>query len=113
MSSEATFAANPASLAVSREDTGALTDSADQLQSLEAAIRRVGIGRNAEQDGAALSHLGGAIERRSARRQLIIAEFLQFTALIGCFSDVYHSCPTKTDRIIFVKRSWRPRDHFA
>ena len=40
MSSEATFAANPANLAVSREDTGTLTDSADQLASLEAAIRR-------------------------------------------------------------------------
>ena len=40
MSSEATFAANPANLAVSREGTGTLTDSADQLASLEASIRR-------------------------------------------------------------------------
>ena len=40
MSSEATFAANPANLAVSREDTGTLTDSADRLAVLEANIRR-------------------------------------------------------------------------
>jgi RNA polymerase sigma-70 factor (ECF subfamily) len=40
MSSEATFAANPASLAVSREDTGTLTDSADQLANLAANVQR-------------------------------------------------------------------------
>ena len=40
MPSQATFAANPANLAVSREDTGTLSDSADQLASLEASIRR-------------------------------------------------------------------------
>jgi RNA polymerase sigma-70 factor (ECF subfamily) len=40
MSSEAAFAGNPANLAVSREDTGTLTDSAGQLENLEATIRR-------------------------------------------------------------------------
>jgi RNA polymerase sigma-70 factor (ECF subfamily) len=40
MASEAAFAANPANLAVSREDTGTLTDSADQLADLEATVRR-------------------------------------------------------------------------
>jgi RNA polymerase sigma-70 factor, ECF subfamily len=40
MSSEATFAANPANLAGSREDTGTLTDRADQLANLEATVRR-------------------------------------------------------------------------
>ena len=40
MSSEATFAANPANLAVSREDTGTLTDSADQLANLAANVQR-------------------------------------------------------------------------
>src|SRR6516165_353943 len=40
MSSEATFAANPANLAVSREDTGTVTDSAEQLANLEDTIRR-------------------------------------------------------------------------
>jgi|SRR6516164_1010089 RNA polymerase sigma-70 factor (ECF subfamily) len=39
MSSEATFAANPANLAVSREDTGTVTDTADQLANLEANVR--------------------------------------------------------------------------
>jgi RNA polymerase sigma-70 factor (ECF subfamily) len=40
MLSEATFAANPANLAVSREDTGTLTDSVDQIAGLEATIYR-------------------------------------------------------------------------
>ena len=40
MLSEATFAAQAANLAVSREDTGTLTDSAGQLENLEATIRR-------------------------------------------------------------------------
>jgi RNA polymerase sigma-70 factor (ECF subfamily) len=39
MASEATFAANPANLAVSREDTGTVTDTVDQLASLEANVR--------------------------------------------------------------------------
>src|SRR5262252_8929954 len=39
MSSEATFAANPANLAVSREDTGNLTDAADYVANLEANVR--------------------------------------------------------------------------
>jgi RNA polymerase sigma-70 factor (ECF subfamily) len=40
MSSEAAFAANPVNLAVSREDTGTVTDNADQLANLEATVRR-------------------------------------------------------------------------
>jgi RNA polymerase sigma-70 factor (ECF subfamily) len=40
MASEATFAANPANLAVSRKDTGMLTDSADQLANLEAIAQQ-------------------------------------------------------------------------
>jgi RNA polymerase sigma-70 factor (ECF subfamily) len=40
MSSETAFAGNRANLAVSREDTGTLTDSAGQLENLEATIRR-------------------------------------------------------------------------
>jgi len=40
MASEATFAANPANLAVSREDTGTLTDSTDQLANLEGNVHQ-------------------------------------------------------------------------
>ncbi len=40
MSSEATFAANPANLTVSRKDTGTVTRAADQLADLESCIRQ-------------------------------------------------------------------------